>query len=197
MSTIAPADLDAGASADLPAQYASTSVLDLAQCLLSRLQTVDDIARQLQAGLALPDAVGAQLDILGQLVGQPRQGGAYPMGESDAAYRQKIAAAILRNRSGGTVPDLIAVVSELLSDVSPTVIVTQAGTAAFALTVTVSTPLDAGQLASLASFVQAAKAAGVGATIYPSAAPTFAYAGFPDPPFSGYDNGHWAPVLRL
>lgn len=197
MSTIAPADLSAGANADLPAQYASTSVLDLTQALLSRLQTVDDVARQLQAGMALPDAAGAQLDILGALVGQPRMGGAYPAGESDADYRQKIAAAILRNRSGGTVPDLIAVVKALLSDLSPTVIVTQAGTAAFALTVLVSAPLDAEQLAALSSFVQAAKAAGVGTTIYPSAAPTFAYAGFPDPPFSGYDNGHWAPVLRL
>lgn len=197
MSAIEPADLAAGASDDLPAQFASTSVLDLAQALLSRLQTVDDVALQLQAGLALPDAQGAQLDILGALVGQPRQGGAYPAGESDDAYRPKISAAILRNRSGGTVPDLIAVVSALLSDMDPTVIVTRSGIASFSLTVLVSGPLDTAQMEALASFVQAAKAAGVGAKIFPSAEPTFAYAGFPDPPFAGYNRGYWAPVLRL
>ena len=197
MARVVTADLAAGAQSDLPAQFASTSALDLTQALVSRLQTVDQTTIALQAGFSLDTAAGVQLDALGQLVGQPRMGGDYPAGESDADYRQKIRAAILRNRSGGTVVDLIEVVSQLLSDLSPTVIITQAGVAAFALTVLVSAPLDALRLEALASFVQAAKAAGVGATIYPSAAPTFAYAGFPDPPFAGYNEGHWAPVLRL
>lgn len=194
---VTPADLSQLAQTDLPAQFASVAVLDLVQALVSRLQATDSVVVSLQAAFALPTAEGVQLDALGALVGQPRLGGAYPAGESDDDYRQKIRAAILRNRSGGTVPDLIAVVSVLLSDLSPQVIVTQAGIAAFSLTVIVDTALTSAQLTALAQFVQAAKAAGVGATVYPSGPPTFAYTTFPDPPFAGYDEGHWAPVLRL
>lgn len=194
---VTPSNLSQLAQTDLPAQFASVAVLDLTQALVSRLQSTDNVAVALQVGFALPTAEGVQLDALGALVGQPRLGGAYPAGESDDDYRQKIRAAILRNRSGGTVPDLIAVVSALLSDLSPQVIVTQAGIAQFAITVIVDTALTAAQLTALTQFVQAAKAAGVGATVYPSGPPTFAYAGFPDPPFAGYNEGHWAPVLRL
>lgn len=194
---VTPADLSQLAQTDLPAQFASVAVLDLVQALVSRLQATDSVVVSLQVAFALPTAAGVQLDALGALVGQPRLGGAYPAGESDDDYRQKIRAAILRNRSGGTVPDLIAVVSALLSDLSPQVIVTQAGIAAFSLTVIVDTALTAAQLTALAQFVQAAKAAGVGATVYPAGPPTFAYTTFPDPPFAGYNEGHWAPVLRL
>jgi len=190
-------DLQAQAQTDLPAQFGATSVLAFTQGLNSRLQTVDDVARSFQPGFALPTAEGVQLDALGALASQPRLGGPYPLGEPDAIYRRKIYAAILRNRSGGTVPDLIKVIKALLAGLDPVVYYQPLYPASMNLTVTTSTALTADEMAVLVQFIAATKAAGVGANVYVVSNPTFAYATFPQPPYAGYNKGYWAHVFRL
>jgi hypothetical protein len=190
-------DVDAEIERDLPSQYRVTSALQFMQAIASVLQTTNDVVEQWAAAYDLDTAVGLQLDALGERLGQPREGGRYPDGESDSIYRMKVRAAILRNRSGGTIPDLIAVVKALFATSSPVVIIARNGIAAFSLVVELSTSPTADEVVTLGEFVQAAKAAGVAATVYVGSPYTFAYTTFPDPPYRGYNGGSWARILRF
>jgi len=194
---LTPLDVDAQVETDLPSQYRVTSVLQFVQALASGLQATNDVVLEWAAAYDLDTAAGLQLDALGERLGQPRDGGQYPDGESDGIYRMKVRAAVLRNRSGGTIPDLIAVVKALFALSNPVVIIARNGIASFSLVVELSTTPDADEVQTLGQFVQAAKAAGVAATVYVASAYTFAYTTFPDPPYRGYNAGHWARILRF
>ena len=166
--------------------------LDLLQSLVSPVTSLDAVIAQAQTGglLSPADSAGVWLDAIGKLIGQPRKGGAYPLGESDTDYRRKLRAAVLRNRSGGTAEDLIAVVSALLGDNAQTIHVSDCPPAAFTVSIGVAVPLTSAEQVDIVDFVEAAKAAGVkvaGIAWYTD--PTFAFDGFPDPPFAGYDDG--------
>ena len=190
-------DVDADIERDLPSQYRVTSALQFMQAIASVLQTTNNVIEQWASAYDVDTAVGVQLDALGERLSEPREGGRYPDGESDDLYRMKVRAAILRNRSGGTIPDLIGVVKALFANSSPVVIIARNGIASFSLVVELSTAPDADEVVTLGEFVQAAKAAGVAATVYVASAYTFAYTTFPDPPYRGYNAGHWARILRF
>jgi hypothetical protein len=66
-------------------------------------QDIEDMLVDVLVLMALPDATGVQLDILGRIVGEPR------LGRTDDEYRIAIGARVRGNRSNGTVEDIIAV----------------------------------------------------------------------------------------
>jgi hypothetical protein len=71
----------------------------------SRAQTVEDVAWQLFEGRWLAKAEGAQLDGIGELIGEPRNG------KSDQAYMLYMRARILVNVSSGTGDQLLEVLA--------------------------------------------------------------------------------------
>lgn len=191
MADLPPLDVTTDLQGALPSQFSGDNFQAFMEALsLGGLQMLDDIVLLAQVCRDLNDAVGVQLDQIGQLLNQPRYGGAYPVGETDDLYRIKLRAAILRNRSNGTTADLIAMVVALLTGYNPSVQLTDLPPAAFTLFVVVSAPLTADVADVLVEFVLAAKPAGVlVAGIAWGVAPIFAFDGFPDPPFAGYDDG--------
>jgi hypothetical protein len=147
----------------------------------------------LQSGLDVDNAQGVQLDNLGALVGQPRLGGLYPTGESDAAYRPKVKARSLANRSEGTTPELQEILSVLIGAQLLGVDVVDAYPAGFYVNLNVASPLTTQQKADVIDFVLASKPAGVRCRgIVNIVDPVFAFDGFPVPPGAGYDVGAWA-----
>lgn len=191
MADLAPLDVETNLQEALPAQFLGDNFQALCSALsLGGLQLLDDIVTLVQVCRDLDDAIGVQLDQIGQLLNQPRYGGPYPVGETDDLYRIKLRAAILRNRSMGTIEELRRMVAILLTGFSPVVQLVDFPPAAFVLVVGVSSPLSAAQAAVLVEYVLSAKPAGVlvaGIAWYTG--PTFAWDGFPDPPFEGYDDG--------
>lgn len=157
------------------------------------IKNADAAVVWLQSAFTVSLGTGVQLDALGQLLGQPRLGGAYPLGETDADYRQKLQAAILRNRSKGTAKEIVAIVHALLND-AIAVQVSDVPPAAFNLAVYVSAPLSADQQQALIDFAVQAKAAGVkivGIAWYQS--PVFGFVPSTDPPVEGYGDGVGGP----
>lgn len=151
---------------------------------------LDDAHYWLQRAFTVEYGEGVQLDEIGKRMDQPRDGGPYPVGESDALYRVKLRAALLRNRSHGTAEELRAMVHALFDGLSPVVQIVDTPPAKFVLVVGVSAAPSASLQDALVAFCRAAKAAGVGiAGLAWYTAPTFSFDGFPDPPFKGYDDG--------
>lgn len=102
----------------------------------------------------IDNAGDAQLDVLGRIVGEPRNG------LGDAAYRVRIRVRIRINQSFGTAADVIAVLR--LADPAPFHYV-RYGTAAFRIDY-VSPPAIAAR-GQLARFVSEARAAGVRSSV--------------------------------
>jgi hypothetical protein len=80
--------------------------------VLAQVQAIEDATISAILQRALPDAEGAQLDQLGKLVGQPRDG------REDEDYRRVIGAKIAVNESQGGREDLIRVARLALLDSS-------------------------------------------------------------------------------
>lgn len=147
----------------------------------------------LQSAFTVSLGEGIQLDKLGELLNQPRYGGVYPLGEPDAIYRAKLRAAILRNRSKGTAPEVAAMVHALIPSALG-VQVSDVPHASFNLSLYVSTPLTAAEQAALIDFAVQAKAAGVkivGICYY--VAPVFGFVPSSNPPVQGYGDGVGGP----
>lgn len=85
------------------------------------IQAVEDALQQLYSERSIDVAVGVQLDILGKIVGQRRNG----MVDDD--YRRIIRARIATNRSKGTITDLITVARLVVNDEDTTVQVDNVG----------------------------------------------------------------------
>lgn len=75
---------------------------------LAEVQEAEDALWQLLVERSLHTAVGAQLDVLGAIVGQPRQG------RDDATYRLWIAARNMVSRSSGTTSELLAIARQIM-----------------------------------------------------------------------------------
>ena len=71
-------------------------------------QDIEDAIAQLRVRLDIDEQTGAQLDAIGALVGQPRDG------QQDATYRLWLKARILVNRSSGAPPEMYAIAYLLL-----------------------------------------------------------------------------------
>ena len=76
--------------------------------ILKRVQHIEDVLYQIYEGVWLDNAVGVQLDNLGDIVGEKRKG------RQDEQYRLYIRARIKINRSNGKIEDTLAVARLIL-----------------------------------------------------------------------------------
>lgn len=93
------------------------------RAVLASVQDVENALQQLFRERRIDTAVGEQLDVLGRLVGQKRNG------LSDDDYRRYVRARIAANRSNGSYEDLIKVTGLVLDDDAAYIHVRRAGTA--------------------------------------------------------------------
>lgn len=153
-------------------------------------QSLENVCQQWLTYQTVWGAVGVYLDLWGEQVGLGRGT------DNDADYRIKLRAAALRNKSSGTVPDLINMLTALLGDLCTRVIVTPVYPAALNFSLVCPAALSAAESAAVVSFVLDAVAAGVLvegiAVVTPD---TFTFDGYPIPPSAGYSVGAWATIL--
>lgn len=118
-------DHDAQAMARLPAQFRdSTNMKALVSSRSLEAQEIEDALMSLLTLPSIDDGVGAQLDVLGKIVGQPRGG------RTDEVYRVWLRARIRLLRSSGRVRDVLEVL-RLAVGVLPTIRYTPEPPAAF------------------------------------------------------------------
>lgn len=70
---------------------------------VAQVQALEDAYQQLNHLRALPNASGGQLDVIGEILTQPRAG------LSDSVYRKFLSARILLNQSSGTVDQILEI----------------------------------------------------------------------------------------
>ncbi len=154
--------------------------------LIAPFQVLENTLQDLLTQRAVDTAIGAQLDRLGVIVGQPR------LGLLDDAYRIYIRARIATNRSNGTTEDLIKIAKLIINDPTALITARNEGTATVRVTIGVITVTDAlGDI--LFTFLSQAVSAGVRIVVEwsestPSA--TFTFDAGP-----GFDTGHLASDL--
>jgi hypothetical protein len=178
-------DHAAAAVAKLPEQYRDKPLmLALTQVFTGRFQAVEDAFWQLYLERNLDDAVGAQLDLLGRIVKQPR------VSTDDEVYRKQIRARILINRSSGTAPELLEIFALVVPE-DAVVKFEPHFPAGFVIYVRESaiTPEEA-QL--FLGFLRAAKAGGVYAQLHWIESPTEEVFTFNGTTGQGFNSGHLA-----
>lgn len=124
----------------------------------AQYQAIEDAYWQLLTEFGVDTATGHALDVLGRIVGEPRQGAL------DADYRLRVRARIRVNRSDGTIEDIIDVVRLLIGSVllpSATIKLTEYYPAAFVLRIT-GLVISATQALIYSSFIKQARGAGIG-----------------------------------
>lgn len=99
----------------------------LVATLATPFQSLENALQQLLSERSVDTAVGAQLDVIGNLVGQPRNG------LDDATYRRYVRARISTNKSTGIVEDLLTVADLIVYDDVATLEIQQEGTATIRL----------------------------------------------------------------
>lgn len=118
------------------------------------VQPVEDCLRQLLDQRSLDTAIGAQLDIIGKLVGQPRNG------LDDDTYRRYCRATVAAHRSHGAVENILNVASLVVFDDAATYTLVQQQVATVELRIEGIAVTDA--LAAIVfTFVRTAAAVGV------------------------------------
>jgi hypothetical protein len=138
-----------------------TNMEKLLAVLLRPFNDLELALQQLIQLRSLPIAVGIQLDVIGDLLGQKRAGLA------DEDYRRYLFARIATNRAAGRRRDLIKIAKLILNDVSSRVVITNLGPAAATVQIESSLLTD-GLAAILLSFLASAAAAGVRLTLLTS-----------------------------
>ena len=133
---------------------APNNISKLLTAICTPIQDCENALQQLLTQRALDTAQGAQLDALGVIVGQPRNG------LDDDTYRLYLRARIATNRSNGTTENLIQIVSLIVNDSTIKVTVTNEGTATVRVAI-LSTAITDALAVVLNAFMQAAKSAGV------------------------------------
>ncbi len=164
-------DHQAQALARLAEQYkGSASFTALIRVATAEHQAIEDVLWA-EFVETVDSAVGASLDLIGKVVGQPREG------RDDVTYRLWVKARVKVNRSGGTGADIVSIFTALCPGLD--VRLEERFPATFILHIeggAAPTPT------ALASLLQIAKAGGVKAILeYLNAAPTasFSFAGGP------------------
>jgi len=130
---------------------------------LGRVQDAEDALWELFTLRFLDTAEGAQLDVWGRVVGEPRNG------TTDAQYRLRIALRVLVNRSRGTWPELLVIAQRGALQDTITARQTPSGPATAILQFDSSIPAPS-TLDLVWGWLYAAKAAGVRLVVL--AAPT-------------------------
>lgn len=139
----------------LPEQFRSDpNVTALLSSLVGPCQALETALQDMLTKRGVDTAVGAQLDIVGKLVGQSRNG------LDDETFRRYIRARISAHRSSGVVEDLIRITTLVLNDLGATLIVDQQGVAAVVVRIE-DTTVDATVADAIISFLRIAGAAGV------------------------------------
>lgn len=105
----------AAAAIDRLAQWAKSrpNVVGFLNAVNVSAQRLETVFQDLIVKRTLDNATAAQLDTIGDIVGQKRGG------DNDTVYRQRIRARIKLNRSSGTAPEILAVMRLALISVSP------------------------------------------------------------------------------
>lgn len=130
-----PFDYVAHAISRLPHMYRSSDPAkptNTEKSLRARLGPANDLGAAMRAVLTqrrVDNAVGAQLDVIGAIVGRPRNGVA-----DDEIYRRYCRAQILTNKSDGTIPDILDVARAVLG-AGGTIVNSNTGAAAYVLRV--------------------------------------------------------------
>lgn len=123
----------------------------------AQIQELENALYELWSLRTLDAATGAQLDVIGKMVKQPREG------VSDAVYRPRIRARIRALRSSGLVEDVVQTL-DLLVPTTVTIKLRQQPPAGFSILLD-DVAIASGDLDLYATFVDRAKAAGVHAII--------------------------------
>lgn len=142
----------------------------IAACV-SPIQAVEDALWQLLVERGVDVAVGAQLEVIGFLVGQDRNG------QLDADYRRFVKAKISVNKSRGLMNELIAITKLVLDNPSVTIVMRPEYPAS--LTIHLSgVELSAATISTLMTFLRKTIAGGVRLLVHfhtATAANTFAF----------------------
>ena len=147
-------DHAASSAARLAEQFKrSPNLLALLDSLAAQAQLMEQSLQDLLKLRSVATAFGAQLDVLGKIVGQPR------LGFSDTKYRTYIKAKMLLNTASATTPDIYAVFRALLATTT-TLQLEDQFPAGFVLRLG-GVPTAALDVLNLIVFLRAARAAGV------------------------------------
>jgi hypothetical protein len=131
------------------------SVPALISALCAPLQELEDVLWDIRLRRAVATAEGAQLDVLGRIVGQPREG------RTDPVYRIWILARVRLNKGSGRPEDILQIFAGITQGMTALDLEEQYP-AAFVLRVGLSPGVAAQELASL---LHLAKAGGVRAIV--------------------------------
>lgn len=157
------------AVSQLPTQRRRPRFEAFVRLLATRIQALEDVFWSILGGRMLDSAVGAQLDVLGAIVGV-RRGGL-----DDDAFRLLVRVRIRLNRSAGTGDDVLEVFRLLLGDASNTLTLREYPPASFELHVGGQLPVDHARALEI---LRDARAVGVSGVLVWSAHPdadTFAF----------------------
>lgn len=153
--------------------------------LASPMQDIEAALRQLLLERGVYTAAGAQLDVIGRIVGQAR------LGMADGDYRRFLLARITANRSNGTSEDLLRVARLVINDATVNVRIVTQGPAA--LVVRVNEDALSDDVATiLMRFLRASATGGVRVLLESSTEPPGDVLRFDVGP--GFDVGHLATV---
>ena len=162
------------------------NIAALITTLAAPTQPIENALWQLLTQRALSTGIGAQLDAIGALVGQPRNGLA------DSDYARYIGARIAVNDSDGRVEDLITIARGVLNNVAAVIRVQPEGTATVVVRIqAIAVVLTLGTI--LSGLLDAGVAGGVRLLLEASAsvpANTFTLDSGP-----GWDTGHLAYAI--
>jgi len=123
--------------------------------LLTPFQALEDAFQQLRTERSIDNAVGAQLDAIGKIVGRARQGVT-----DDEIYRRYVRAQIVTNKSDGLIDDMLTLADLIVFDDDATYVLDNQGACAFVLRVE-GIVLDDDIADVLIAFLRRAAAAGV------------------------------------
>jgi hypothetical protein len=126
----------------------------------AQFDTLESMFADLKTAFAIDTAVGDQLDVVGRIVGQPRDG------RTDALYRPALYARIIVNKSSGTIEELLAIAT-LMVPGATVVSLDEYPPASFVLRVFGHTFTD-DEFAQVVEFIRSARAAGIGGSVHGS-----------------------------
>ncbi len=171
----------------LTERYRQPSISALLRSWVNRVQELENAYFDLLTKRGVSNGVGTVLDLLGKIVGQPREG------RLDDLYRVWIAARVLVNQSSGTHPQLIALVQKLVS-FQHDVRLEDEYPAAF--TMHVDVPIDGPTGVQIAKLLKVARAGGIGGLFHwHRSATTFRFSAIADTPALGSAFGFGAGEL--
>lgn len=139
----------------------------------SQIQDIEDALFQILSDTSIDSAAGMQLDGVGTIVGEERNG------LSDADYRLRIKARVLANKSSGTIEDLLGI-CDVLGLTATTVLEPFPANVELESTIAITNGFEVGR------FLQSARAAGVGLSLtWFEQTPAFLF----DTAGNGFDQG--------